>query len=66
MHDLLRLTPEPDIPDALPEPRQRTVIEKNGSEYLVTINGCVFLALSLAGAAAIARRLPHGSARSSS
>jgi hypothetical protein len=38
-------------------PRQRTVIEQNGSEYLVTINGAVFLALSLAQAEAMARRV---------
>lgn len=32
------------------------VIEANGAEYLVTINGSVFLALSLAQAETIAHR----------
>ncbi len=56
--------PSPSIDDQAPNacavPPRRTaidaVIEKNGREYLVTINGEVFLALSLAGAEAIARR----------
>lgn len=33
------------------------VIEANGSEYLVMINGSVFLALSLGEAEALARRM---------
>jgi hypothetical protein len=56
--------PSPSIdgqaPDACAVPPRRTaidgVIEQNGQEYLVTINGEVFLALSFAGAEAIARR----------
>jgi len=44
--------------------RRNSVIEKNGREYLVTINGAVFLALTLAGAEAIARtRVPHVASR---
>lgn len=52
-----------DTSHAIREPRS-ALIERNGDEYLVTINGAVFLALSLAGAQAIARRSGHGSAHS--
>ncbi len=45
-----------DTSHAIREPRRHVLIEKNGDEYLVTINGAVFLALSLAAAEAIARR----------
>ncbi|MEB2283734.1 MAG: hypothetical protein OZ922_03530 [Myxococcales bacterium] len=40
--------------DGLPS---RVTIERNGQEYLVTINGAVFVALSRAQAESIARRI---------
>lgn len=40
-----------------PERRRDPTIERNGGEYLVTINGSVFVALSLAEAESVAYRL---------
>lgn len=40
------------------EPENRApVIERNGAEYLITLNGSVFLALSFAAAQRIAYRM---------
>ena len=45
--------------------RREPIIQANGSEYLVTINGSVFVALSLAQAETIAYRT-RGKPRASS
>jgi hypothetical protein len=49
------------VTPASPSPARRRapIIEANGSEYLVTINGSVFLALSLTQARTIAYRMGH-------
>ena len=46
--------PDEDAPAA---PPRAATIEPNGSEYLVTINGAVFVTLSLAEAEAFAERM---------
>ncbi len=52
------------VPEAAPEAThavdgqgREPIIQRNGAEYLVTVNGGVFLALSLAQAHTIANRM---------
>ena len=40
--------------------RREVTIERNGSEFLVTINGAVFVALSVDAANALAHRMRRG------
>jgi hypothetical protein len=53
----------PDLPTDATQPyehdslRQEATIEPNGSEFLVTINGAVFVALSADAAKAFAQRM---------
>jgi len=47
----------PSYEQDLSAPRREVTIEPNGSEFLVTINGAVFVALSVDAAKAFAQRM---------
>ncbi len=47
----------PDATSAVDGECRGPIIQRNGAEYLITVNGSVFLALSLAQANTIANRM---------